>query len=266
MLQILKDQQLFAKFSKCEFWLSSVAFLGHIVSSKAIEVDPKKTDAFKCWPRPLSPSDIRSFLGLAGYYKRFVEGFSSIASPLTELTQKKAKFVWSEACQKSFQELKDRLTSAHVLTLPEGIDGQLKIHEKNYPTHDLELAAVVFDIRFWWCYGSESSFVADVNAKQGLDPTLVELKEVALKKFVEAFSQGGDVVLRYQGHLCVPREIYWWNGMKKDISEFVAKCPNCQQVKVEHQKPGSLSQDISIPTWKWADLNMDFVVGLPRTR
>ncbi|WMV43427.1 hypothetical protein MTR67_036812 [Solanum verrucosum] len=88
-----------------------------------IEVDSKKTEAVKGWPRPLTPTDIRSFLGLAGYYMRFVEGFSFIASPLTSLTQKKARFVWSEACEKSFQELKDRLTSAPVLTLPEGNTG-----------------------------------------------------------------------------------------------------------------------------------------------
>ena len=100
-----------------------VAFLGHIVSSKGIEVDPKKTDAVKSWPRPLTPFDIRSFLGFTGYYRRFVKGFSSIASLLTTLTQKKAKFEWSEACEKIFQELKDRLTSAPVLTLSKGIDG-----------------------------------------------------------------------------------------------------------------------------------------------
>ncbi|WMV41284.1 hypothetical protein MTR67_034669, partial [Solanum verrucosum] len=121
-----------------------------------------------------------NFLGLASYYRRFIEGFSSIASPLTTLTQKKAKFEWSEACEKSFQELKDRLTSAPVLTLPEGMDGfvvyydasrvglvcvliqngkviayasrQLKVHHKNYPTHDLELAAVVFALKIWRHY------------------------------------------------------------------------------------------------------------------
>ncbi|WMV29154.1 hypothetical protein MTR67_022539 [Solanum verrucosum] len=88
-----------------------------------IEVDPKKTDAVKSWARPLTPTDVRSFLGLANYYRRLVEGFSSIASPLMTLTQKKAKFVWLEACEKSFQELKDILTSTPVLTLPEGTDG-----------------------------------------------------------------------------------------------------------------------------------------------
>ncbi|KAH0680772.1 hypothetical protein KY284_021857 [Solanum tuberosum] len=123
VLQVLIDHQLYAKFSKCEFWLRSVAFLGHIVSGMGIEVDPKKIDAVKSWPRPIAPTDIKSFLGLAGCYKRFVEGFSSIDSPLTTLTQKKVKFVWLEACEKSFQELKDRFASALVLTLQEGTDG-----------------------------------------------------------------------------------------------------------------------------------------------
>ncbi|KAH0720060.1 hypothetical protein KY284_005090 [Solanum tuberosum] len=196
VLQVLKDHQVFAKFSKCEFWLRSVPFLGHIVSNKGIEVDPKKTNAVKSWPRPLTPSDIRSFLGLAGYYRRFVEGFSSIASPLTTLTQKKAKFVWLEACEKNFQELKDRLTSASVLTLPEGTNGfvvycdasrvglgcvlmqngkviayasrQLKVHEKNYPTHDLELGAVVFALKIWrhYLYGVHVDVFTDHKSLQ----------------------------------------------------------------------------------------------------
>ncbi|WMV43428.1 hypothetical protein MTR67_036813 [Solanum verrucosum] len=92
VLQILKDHQLYAKFSKCEFWLKSIAFLGHIVSNMGIEVDLNKTEAVKGWPRPLTPTNIRSFLGLDGYYRRFVEVFSSIASSLTTLTQKKARF------------------------------------------------------------------------------------------------------------------------------------------------------------------------------
>ncbi|WMV24647.1 hypothetical protein MTR67_018032 [Solanum verrucosum] len=99
------------------------AFLRQIVSRKGTKVDPKKTDVVKSWPRPLDPSDIRSFLGLAGYYRRFVEHFSSIASLLKTLTQNKARFVWSEACEKNFQEFKGRLTSTTVLTLPEGTNG-----------------------------------------------------------------------------------------------------------------------------------------------
>ena len=120
VLQTLKDRQLFVKFSKCEFWLQSVAFLGHIVSSEGIRVDLQKREALKQWPRTTSATDIRSFLGQTGYYRRFVEGFSSIASPLTRLTQKMVKFQWSDDCEKSFAELKTMLTSTLVLTLLEG--------------------------------------------------------------------------------------------------------------------------------------------------
>ena len=92
VLQVLKENQLFAKYRKCEFWLRSVAFLGHIISSKGVDVEPRKTKAVKNRPRPLNPTDIRIFLGLAGYYRRFMDGFASTASPLTTLTQKSKKF------------------------------------------------------------------------------------------------------------------------------------------------------------------------------
>ncbi|XP_049351862.1 uncharacterized protein LOC125816315 [Solanum verrucosum] len=123
VLQILRDRKLYAKFSKCEFWLRSVAFLGHIVSDEVVRVDTQKIEAVKNWPRPATPTEVRSFLGLAGYYRRFVEGFASISAPLTKLTQKEVKFQWSDACEKSFQELKNKFTSTPVLVLPEGTEG-----------------------------------------------------------------------------------------------------------------------------------------------
>ena len=98
VLQTLRDHQLYAKFSKCEFWTESVAFLGHVVTKDGIQVDPKKIEAVSEWPRPTTVTEIRSFLGLAGYYRRFVQDFSKIAAPMTRLTQKNVKFVWSDAC------------------------------------------------------------------------------------------------------------------------------------------------------------------------
>ena len=100
-----------------------MTFLGHIISSEGVEVDPKKIEAVKNYPRPFTPTDIRSLFGLVCYYRRFVDVFVSITSPLTTLTQKSKKFVWLDACERSFQILKDRLTSAPMFSLPEGTYG-----------------------------------------------------------------------------------------------------------------------------------------------
>ncbi|XP_074342902.1 uncharacterized protein LOC141680626 [Apium graveolens] len=107
VLKILRERKLFAKFYKCEFWLEEVAFLGHVVSSRGIELDPAKVEAITNWPRPSNVMEVRSFLGLAGYYRRFVEGFSSIALPLTQLMRKGIKFEWNDDREKSFQEVKE---------------------------------------------------------------------------------------------------------------------------------------------------------------
>ncbi|KAL4037930.1 hypothetical protein IC575_001532 [Cucumis melo] len=120
VLQTLRDNKLYAKFSKCKFWLKQVSFLGHVVSKAGVSVDPAKIEAVTGWARPSTVSEVRSFLGLAGYYRRFVENFSRIATPLTQLTRKGAPFVWSKACGDSFQNLKQKLVTAPVLTVPDG--------------------------------------------------------------------------------------------------------------------------------------------------
>jgi len=196
VLGILKEKKIDAKFSKCEFWLSSVAFLGHVVSKEGIMVDPKKIEVVRDWVRPTSLTEIRSFLGLAGYYRWFVEGFSSIASPLTRLTQKEVTFQWSDECEVSFQRLKTLLTTAPILSLP--VKGecfvvycdaswncfgcvfmqkgrviayasrQLKVHEKNYPIHDLNLASVLFALKIWrhYLYGLHCEVFTDHRSLQ----------------------------------------------------------------------------------------------------
>ncbi|XP_058774497.1 uncharacterized protein LOC131648787 [Vicia villosa] len=118
VLQVLKERKLYAKLSKCEFWLKKVSFLGHVISGGGIAVDPSKVDAVLQWETPKSATEIRSFLGLAGYYRRFIEGFSKLALPLTKLTCKGKVFIWDAQCEESFVELKERLTTAPVLTLP----------------------------------------------------------------------------------------------------------------------------------------------------
>ncbi|GJR30478.1 putative reverse transcriptase domain-containing protein [Tanacetum coccineum] len=177
ILELLKKEELYAKFSKCEFWIPKVQFLGHVIDSKGIHVDPAKIESIKDWASPKSPTEIHQFLGLAGYYRRFIEGFSKIAKPMTKLTQKKVKFEWGDKQEIAFQLLKQKLCSAPILALPEGsgdfivycyasikglgavlmqrekvidyVSHQLKIHEKNYTTHDLELGALNMRKRHW---------------------------------------------------------------------------------------------------------------------
>ncbi|GJU48083.1 putative reverse transcriptase domain-containing protein [Tanacetum coccineum] len=196
ILELLKKEELYAKFSKCEFWIPKVQFLGHVIDSKGIHVDPAKIEAIKDWASPKSPTEIRQFLGLAGYYRRFIEGFSKIAKPMTKLTQKKVKFVWGDKQEAAFQLLKQKLCSAPILALPEGSEDfiaycdaskkglgavlmqrekviayasrQLKIHEKNYTTHDLELGAVVFALKIWrhYLYGTKCTVFTDHKSLQ----------------------------------------------------------------------------------------------------
>jgi hypothetical protein len=119
VLEKLREHKLYAKFSKCEFWLMELAFLGHVLSKEGVFVDPGKVKDVLEWEPPQNVSNIRSFLSLAGYYCRFMKDFSKIAKPMTRLLEKGKDFKWSEECQASFEELRKRLTLAPVLTLPD---------------------------------------------------------------------------------------------------------------------------------------------------
>ena len=116
---ILRDHQLYAKFNKCEFWLTEVKFLGHVMSASGVSVDPEKVEAVMSYERPKSVFEIRIFLGLTGYYRRFIEDFSRLAAPMTKLTRNEVKFEWNDLCEREFQELKRRLTPALILIVPE---------------------------------------------------------------------------------------------------------------------------------------------------
>ena len=107
VLDVLKEHQLYGKLSKCEFWLEEVQFLGHVISAKGIAVDPAKIETVLKWERPKTMTEVRSFLGLIGYYRRFVEGFSKKVNPLTQLTRKDQPFSWMEKCEECFEQIKD---------------------------------------------------------------------------------------------------------------------------------------------------------------
>nr|GFA79703.1 putative reverse transcriptase domain-containing protein [Tanacetum cinerariifolium] len=196
ILELLKKEELYAKFSKCEFWIPKVQFLGHVIDNQGIHMDPAKIESVKDLTSPKSPTEIRQFLGLAGYYRRFIEGFLKIAKPMTKLTQEKVKFKWGDKQEAAFQLLKQKLCSAPILALPEGSEDfivycdasnkglgavlmqrekvisyasrQLKIHEKNHTTHDLELGAVVFTLKTWrhYLYGTKCTVFTDHKSLQ----------------------------------------------------------------------------------------------------
>jgi hypothetical protein len=113
--QQLRDHQLYVKFSKCEFWINEVPFLGHVISSDGITVDPSKVRDILEWEPPKFVNQVRSFFGLVGYYRRFILNFSKISKPISELLKKGTKYVWSKECDEAFQTLKKLLTTSPVL-------------------------------------------------------------------------------------------------------------------------------------------------------
>ncbi|GKB17644.1 putative nucleotidyltransferase, ribonuclease H [Tanacetum coccineum] len=195
-LELLKKEKLYAKFSKCDFWIRIVQFLGHLIDSQGLHVDPAKIKAVNNWTSPITPTEIRQFLRLAGYYQRFIKDFSKIAKSLTELTQKNKKYTWGQKQESTLQLLKQKLCEAPILALPEGNDDfvvycdashqglgavlmqrkkviayasrQLKPNEENYTTHDLELGAVVFALKIWrhYMYGTKCTVFTDQKSLQ----------------------------------------------------------------------------------------------------
>ncbi|GKF02408.1 putative reverse transcriptase domain-containing protein, partial [Tanacetum coccineum] len=205
ILELLKKEELYAKFSKCEFWINTVKFIGHVIDSSGIHVDPAKIEAVKNWASPTTPSEIRQFLGLVGYYRRFIEGFSKI-------------FDWGEEQEEAFQLLKQKLCAAPILALPEGnedfvvycdasIKGlcavlmqrmkviayasrQLKIHEKNYTTYDLELGAVVFALKIWryYLYGTKCVVFTDHKSLQNIrDQKDLNMRQRRMEKLLSDY-------------------------------------------------------------------------------
>ncbi|GJW27825.1 putative reverse transcriptase domain-containing protein [Tanacetum coccineum] len=300
VLELLKREKLYAKFSKSEFWLREVQFLGHVINGNGIHVDHSKIEAVKNWKAPRTPSEVRSFLGLAGYYRRFTGNFSKIAKSLTILTQKCKTLDWGEEQENAFQTLKDKLCNAPVLALPDGLNDfvvycdasglglgcvlmqrgkviayasrQLKIHEKNYTTHDLELGAVVFALKIWrhYLYGTKSiklfsDYDCEIRYHPGKANVVVDAlsrKERVKPKRVRAInmtlqSSIKDKILAAQ---------------KKDVDES-ARLQRGLDEMIEQRNDGDLyyldriwvplKGDIGISGRK--GIAMDFVTKLPRT-
>ncbi|GJR91251.1 putative reverse transcriptase domain-containing protein [Tanacetum coccineum] len=304
VLELLKKEKLYARFSKYEFWLQEVHFLGHVVNQNGIHVDPSKNEA------------------------------------------KNKKYEWGVEQEEAFQTLKNNLCNAPILSLPDGVKDfvvyydasnqglgcvlmqrgkviahasrQLKIHEKNYTTHDLELGAVVFALKTWrhYLYGMKSVIYTDHKSLQHI----FNQKELNMRqrRWMELFSdyeckicyhserlhgldqqmeRKEDESLYFMDRIWVPlvggmrmiimdeahktryfvhpragkmyhdlRYMYWWPGMKRDISTYVSKCLTCSKVRAEHQRPSGLLKQPEISEWKWDKITMDFITKLPRSK
>nr|GEV85159.1 reverse transcriptase domain-containing protein [Tanacetum cinerariifolium] len=206
ILELLKKERVYAKFSKCDFWLDSVQFIGHVIDRSGVHVDPAKIKSIKNW-----------------------------AAPTTSTEREK------------------------VITYA---SRQLKVHEENYITHDLELGAVVFTLMLWRHYLYETKCVVFTDHKSL--KYILNQKELNLRqwRWIELLS---DYVVRFDKMYQDLKLLYWWLNMKADIATYVSKCLTCVKVKAEHHKLSRLLQQPEITVWKWERITMDFVSRLPRT-
>ncbi|GKE04877.1 putative reverse transcriptase domain-containing protein [Tanacetum coccineum] len=254
ILELLEKEELYAKFSKCEFWISIVKFMGCVIDSQGIHVDHAKIESIKNWAAPTTPTEIRQFLGLAGYYHRFIEALPDGSEDFV---------VYSDA---SHQGLGAVLMQRWKMIAY--ASRQPKIHEKNYTTHDLELGSV-----------AQNEAVKEENVKNENLYGMIEKK----------FQKRPDGTLCFEGRSWIPlyggvrdlimheshkskysippgsdkmyhnlKELYWWPNMKADIATYISKCLTCSKVKAECQKPSGLLQQPEIPIWKWERIMMDF--------
>nr|GEU54018.1 putative reverse transcriptase domain-containing protein [Tanacetum cinerariifolium] len=297
VFELLRKEKLYAKFSKCDFRISVVQFLRHIIDNQGVHVDPAKIEAVKNWVSPTTPTEIRQFLGLAGYYVRFIKDFSKIAKSLTELTQKNKKYIWGEDQETDFQLLEQKLCEAPILALPKGNDdfvvycdashqglgALLMQREKEQLCSLLKSEDTIF---------TEQELLADYDCEiryhpgkaenlQGMDKAF-EIRPdgtrcIKNRSWLPLFGNLRDLIMhesyksKYSIHLGSDKmyqdlkKLYWWPNMKAIIAEYVSKCLTCSRVKAECQKPSGLLIQPEIPMWKWERLTMDFVSKLPKT-
>ncbi|RVW29004.1 Retrovirus-related Pol polyprotein from transposon 17.6 [Vitis vinifera] len=270
--------------------LDKVSFLGHVVTKDDIFVDPGKVDVVSSWRRPNTVTEIHSFLGLTGYYRRFIEGFSKIALPMTRLTQKGVKFEWSNDSERSFQELKNRLVTIPILTILSGSGGfevysdasrqglgcvlmqhgkvvvyasrQLKPYERNYPIHDLELTVVYHPGKANTVVDALSrKSVGSLAAIRGCQRQLLE--DLRSSQVHMRVLDSGALVANFRVQ---PDLVGRIKALQKNDLNLVQLMEEVKKgMKAGHQRPAGFLQPLSIPEWKWEHITMDFVTRLPKT-
>nr|GEW26719.1 putative reverse transcriptase domain-containing protein [Tanacetum cinerariifolium] len=218
VLELLKKEKLYAKFSKYEFWLQAMHFIGHVINQNGTHVDPSKIEAVKNWKAPITPSKIRSFLGLAGYYRCFITNLSKITKPLTSLTEKNKKYEWDMEQEEAFQTLKNDLCDAPILSLLYGVEDFVVYCDAS----NQGLGCVLMQKGKMERKEDESLYFMDriwVTLVEGVRTIIMD--EAHKTKY--SVHPGADKMyhdLRY---------MYWWPGMKRDITTYVSKCLTCSK-------------------------------------
>ncbi|KAK1579642.1 hypothetical protein QYE76_016620 [Lolium multiflorum] len=260
VLCILRHEKLFANLPKCHFAQNKLVFLGFVVSANGIEVDSSKVEAIHNWPTPTNVGQVRSFHGLAGFYRRFVKDFSTIACPLNELTKKNVPFVWGKAQQKAFDELKKRLTEAPLLALPDFS----KTFEIECDASGLGIGGVLMQNGKPVAYYSEKLDGARLNYPI-YDKELYALS--SLRKLLLQESHGGGLMGHFgrEKTYAMLSTHYYWPRMYRDVERLCRRCTTCLQAK-STSNPYGLYMPLPIPYAPWSDISMDFVLGLPRTK
>ncbi|GJW13539.1 putative reverse transcriptase domain-containing protein [Tanacetum coccineum] len=260
VLELLKKENLYAKFSKCEFCLREVQFLGHVINGNGIHVDPSKIEVVKIWKAPRTPTECKTFN-------------------------------WGEEQELTFQTLKDKLCNAPVLALLDG--------PKDFVVHcdasGIGLGCVLMQIELFSDYNSKihyhhgkANVMADALSRKervktkrvramnmtlqsSIKDKILAAQKEAMDEFTRTLIMDEAHKSKYSVHPGADkmhyglRDRYWWPVMKKDIVEYVSKCLNCLKVKAEHQRPSGLLQQPKIPVWKWERIAMNFGTKLPRT-
>nr|GFA30744.1 hypothetical protein [Tanacetum cinerariifolium] len=262
ILKLLKKEELYAKFSKCEFWIPKVQFLGHVIDSQDIHVDPAKIEFVKDWTSPKSPMEIRQFLGLAGYYRRFIEGFSKIAKPMTKLTQKKKELNmrqhrWLELLSDYNCEIRYHPGKANVVA------DTLSRKEREPPLRVQALVMTIgLDLPRQILNAQTEARKPENIKKEDVGGMLVENSRDLEKVRTDKLEPRTDGTLCLNGRSWLP---CYGNLRTADIATHVSKCLTYAKVKAEHQKPSGLLVQPKIPEWKWDNITMDFVTKLPKS-
>nr|GEU31769.1 putative reverse transcriptase domain-containing protein [Tanacetum cinerariifolium] len=281
ILELLKKEKLYEKFSKCEFWIPKVQFLGHVIDSRGIHVDPAKIESIKDWTSPKTPTEIHQVFGLAGYYRRtWIGGVFPKDMDAYLYGTKCTMFTNHKSIQHILDQKELNMRQRRWLELLSDYDCDIRYHpgkanvvadalSRKERIEPLRVRALIMNIGLDL---PKQILEAHIEA---LKPKNLEDEDVGgmIRKDIpkEKLEPCADGTLCLNGKSCSEKmyqdmkKLYWWPNMKADIATYVSKCLTCARVKAKHQRPSGLLVQPVIPEWKWDNITMDFITKLPKS-